>query len=279
MGQEMKAKEDATGTDRAIGIKARAQAQVARSMKNAKLAAKAASDLKAAAVAKKPAAAMETAATAGTNVLTVNLSPGEDQDRAMTRTRLHPVVTAGQTIRCFDKALKDTSFQSLSDELTKHVIDVKAGKMSRPEAMLICQAHTLDVIFNQLASRAAMCLEANSVDRAEIYLRLGLKCQAQSRTTIETLSELKYPKSATFIRQQNNAQQQQVNNGSEVHNGGTTSARAREIETPICANEQLSEVGNATVDTRGTSAASDADQHVETMGAIKRPADDGRKEA
>lgn len=41
---------------------------------------------------------------------------------------------------------------------------------------------------------------------------MALKAQSQCRTTIEALSEVKYPKSPTFIRQQNIAAQQQVNN-------------------------------------------------------------------
>jgi hypothetical protein len=92
------------------------------------------------------------------------------------------------------------------------IAKVNSGDLSEMEATLVAQATTLDAVFNELARRAAFNM-GEHLTATETYLRLALKAQAQSRATIETLAEIKYPKSATFVKQQNNAYQQQVNNG------------------------------------------------------------------
>lgn len=183
-------------------------------------------------------------AVADRNALHIDLEPGENPDAAEVKARLHPVVSATSTMRAFDTSLANTSLGAMVDELTRHVNDSKGGNMNRPEAMLLTQAHTLDVIFNALAQRAGLNM-GNNTDAAETYLRMALKAQSQCRTTLEALAEIKAPKSATFIRQANIAGQQQVNNG-------TGPAAHEKNITP--SNELLTESPSETLDTRGTSA-------------------------
>ena len=73
-------------------------------------------------------------------------------------------------------------------------------------------------------------------------MSLALKAQAQCRATLEALNEMKFPKSATFVKQANIANQQQINNG----------APARAEKTIISATELLTEAKLATVDLGGT---------------------------
>jgi len=89
---------------------------------------------------------------------------------------------------------------------------VKRGDLSRPEEILSAQAGTLDMLFNILADKALRNITGGYRDAGDTYLRMAMKAQAQCRTTIEAIGEIKYPKSPTFIRQQNIAAQQQVNN-------------------------------------------------------------------
>jgi hypothetical protein len=89
---------------------------------------------------------------------------------------------------------------------------VKQGDLSRPEEILSAQAGTLDMLFNILADKALRNINGGYRDAGDTYLRMAMKAQAQCRTTIEAIGEIKYPKSPTFIRQQNIAAQQQVNN-------------------------------------------------------------------
>jgi hypothetical protein len=208
------------------------------------------------------------------NVLSVSISAGDDQNVAMAKARLHPVVSAGSTIRVFERTLADHPFDALVTELSRHVVDVSEGKMSRPEAMLMMQAHSLDAIFNNLAQRAGNNVGANT-DLAEKYLRMALKAQSQCRTTLEALAEIKMPKSATFIKQANIAEQQQVNNGN-VTNGGSAPSHEKNLTQP---NELLTEAPHAALDTRGTRTAGGADPQMATVGKIDGAAKRGRKNA
>jgi hypothetical protein len=89
---------------------------------------------------------------------------------------------------------------------------VKSGDLSRPEEILSAQVGTLDMLFNILADKALRNITGGYREAGDAYLRMAMKAQAQCRTAIEAIGELKYPKSPTFIRQQNIAAQQQVNN-------------------------------------------------------------------
>lgn len=210
----------------------------------------------------------------GKNALSVSISAGEDPNVAMAKARLHPVVSAGSTIRVFEKSLLDHPFDALVTELSRHVVDVQDGKMNRPEALLMMQAHSLDAIFNTLAQRAGNNVGSNA-DLAERYLRMALKAQSQCRTTLEALAEIKSPKSATFIKQLNNAAQQQVNNGN-VTNGGAAASHEKNPNRP---NELIKEAPHATLDTGAARKAGRTDPQMATVGAIDRTQDGRGKSA
>jgi hypothetical protein len=218
------------------------------------------------------------------NALRVSIAPGEDLDVAMVKTRLHPVTSATATIRGFEKPMTENGFASLVKELSRHVEDVKAGNMNRPETILLMQAQTLDVIFNAMAQRAAANVGTHR-DVAEIYLRMALKAQSQCRSTLETLAEIKAPRSTSFIKQQNIAQQQQVNNGSQVNNGGATNEGATPAHAhgkninPNQENKLLEVQHGERLDSTTTGAAIGADSQLETVGAVHRPADNGGEKA
>lgn len=89
---------------------------------------------------------------------------------------------------------------------------LRQGDLADAERMLMAQASTLDVVFNQLARRAAMSAD-HALNACDAYLRLALKAQNQCRATLETLSLVKNPRSVSFVRQANIANgPQQVNN-------------------------------------------------------------------
>jgi hypothetical protein len=84
-----------------------------------------------------------------------------------------------------------------------------ADNTSRLEELLFLQAEVLHHVF--VRSIAIAGCDNESV--VKTYGGLALKAQNQSRRTIIALSEMQNPKRATFIKQQNNANNQQVNNG------------------------------------------------------------------
>lgn len=89
---------------------------------------------------------------------------------------------------------------------------LRKGDLTDAERMLMAHASTLDVIFHQLARRAAQTAD-HSIGACDAYLRLALKAQSQCRATLEALSWVKSPRSVSFVRQANIANgPQQVNN-------------------------------------------------------------------
>lgn len=95
-------------------------------------------------------------------------------------------------------------------ERAGEVID---GDLSGLERRLAVQAASLDMLFNQLASRSVLNM-GQHLDAAEKYMKLALKAQAQCRTTVEAIHLMHNP--TQIIRQTNIAQghQQVVNSGS-----------------------------------------------------------------
>ena len=131
-------------------------------------------------------------------------------DELIARALHQPEVRAARTIQRFEGEKLDIN--AAADELRGLVVEVQAGSMKRPEAMLVAQAHALDALFSALAIRSHANSREGCLDAADRYLRLALKAQAQAVRTIEALGELKNPRPVTFVRQANLATNQQVNN-------------------------------------------------------------------
>jgi hypothetical protein len=137
-----------------------------------------------------------------------------------------PAVNAAYTLGQWAQS-GEGDIDSLIVGLAAQAKALKRGDLTDAERMLMAQASTLDVIFNQLARRAAASM-GEYLNAAETYLRLALKAQGQCRATLETLSLVKNPRSVSFVRQANIANgPQQVNNGT-----APPTPRPRETENP-----------------------------------------------
>jgi len=153
-------------------------------------------------------------------------------------------------------------------QMNSDIQAVNGGNLDALEGMLTGQATALNAIFNDFAKRA---VHADVMPKMEAYLRLALKAQSQCRTTVEAIAEIKYPKSATFIKQANIAGQQQVNNG-QADSRSSTPAPAHAHEKNITpTNKLLTESPHAALDARGTSTTIGINPQLETVGAVHRP--------
>lgn len=143
-------------------------------------------------------------------------------------TVLRPTIRAATTANCFrPEGLSPLELASMVDALTEQADKVKAGDLGRMEEMLSAQAHTLDAIFNRLASRAAMFI-GEQPEMVDMYLKLALRAQSQCRTSIEALAEVKNPP-VVFARQYNVAGgHQQINNGAAPEGPGHAQAGGSE---------------------------------------------------
>jgi hypothetical protein len=137
--------------------------------------------------------------------------------------------------------------------LGKQVAEVHNGNLTSAEQTLAAQANTLDLLFNSLVCKAA---NAKLLNHFEAYMRLALKAQSQCRTTYETLTEIKNPRSMAFIKQQNIGVNQQVNND--------TNPRAYE-ESIYSSNELLERQDGERLDTRTSGETIGTDKKLETM--------------
>ena len=200
----------------------------------------------------------------------------EEVSRSPSHHALRPSVTAAVTINGFLSTGEHSSLPGLLDELDAQTKDIWVGNLSRPEAMLGAQAHSLDAIYNVLAQKAGAALKSGNLASTEAYLRMALKAQGQCRMTLEALGELKLPKSAMFIRQANIADQQ-VNQAFAV-NGALGHTHAHDKITDELSTDKLLEVQHGErMDSRTASTTIGNDSNLETVGKFLRSTNRARK--
>jgi hypothetical protein len=184
----------------------------------------------------------------------------QTQDRAIAEAALSPEMANASTTADYTTGIfPDICLQDCIEVMQADIKAVNGGNLDKLEGMLTAQAEALNAMFNNLAKRA---LNAAYLPQLDTFTRLAMKAQSQCRTTVEAIAEIKYPKSATFIKQANIAQQQQVNNGK-----ATAHAREKDI-TPT--NELFTESAHAALDTGRTGPAIGLDSQLEAMGAVNR---------
>ena len=170
----------------------------------------------------------------------VDAGKDEDQDEAVAKKLTRPEVQASLTIQ---KLHPINDVNVLTKILHQQTADVIGGNMTRPEAMLLSQAHTLDALFNNLVMKG---LDQTHMPHYESFLRLAYKAQSQCRSTLQTLSDIKNP-SVVYAKQAN------ITHGNQQVNNGVTAPRTQ--ENKIYSNELLEHTHGERLDTREKSKA------------------------
>jgi len=148
---------------------------------------------------------------------------------------------------------------------------VKAGDLAGVEAVLAAQVVALNLIFGELARRAALHMDEH-LDAMDRNLRLAMKAQSQCRATAETLAIMKQGP-AVYARQANIAHgPQQVNNGVLRPSTGSRPGGKTESVNP----ELLRANDGERLDTGATGTTSGSNPALEAMGAKHRAEDAGR---
>jgi hypothetical protein len=200
-------------------------------------------------------------------VLSIQAREDESKDNALSRTLIRPTLNSALSIEGLNRLGKghQHNINTLVDELGTQIEAVNKGDMSRPEALLIAQAHTLDALFGRLLDASVKNM-GEYLGATESYMRLSLKAQSQCAQTIRVLNELKSPKNVAFIQQANLANgHQQVNN---------YPARKNENEQ----NELLERAEHEQLEFGAQKETFRANSTVETMGEIDRPKKRTRKD-
>ena len=109
------------------------------------------------------------------------------------------------------QSVRDAAKASVEETLSK----VKAGNLEDLEAILVNQVYVLNSLFNELVMQGKSCLAEPAVVRSlpnhpKTMLNTALKAQNQCRASVQTIFELKNPKKTTFIKNQLNSVQMEV---------------------------------------------------------------------
>ena len=191
--------------------------------------------------------------------------PSIDEAAKKARMCNNAVLMSAFTSEAFAKnMIPNLDIGVLIDELKAETKEVVAGDMGVMEAMLVGQAKALQTIFVSLARRAA---SQEYLKQYGVYMNLALKAQSQSRATIQALTELKYPKQVSFVKQANIAHgHQQINNGENPNvSNESVPAHAKEIQNQP--NKLLvgEEHGSTQMDNRATPRASGKNKAMATL--------------
>ena len=122
--------------------------------------------------------------------------------------------------------------------------------------VLLSQIDTMNACFYKMVGKFQA---AEYLAHEKLYAELAIQFQNHTRRTVATLADMRNPRQATFVRQANIAQNQQINNGQagtvlepekNFHSETQVSEQlhvealdARTAEAPIGANSTLEAVG------------------------------------
>lgn len=197
-------------------------------------------------------------------VETLAVKPLEGETHGQTMARAYTMPENLSAAVLVGTGLVAAPVTDLARELRRQTDAVNRGDMTRAEDMLLAQAHTLDAMFANLVTRA---MASKHLDNLEAFMRLAFKAQSQSRATLQTLGDLKAPKSVSFVKQANIGQNVQVNNGT----GEPPRARARKSPKPQ--NKLLEADHVQRMDARAPRQAVRADPQLATVGTEHRAED------
>lgn len=184
---------------------------------------------------------------------------GDDRATTIAKSVLLPTVQAALSIKRLNAEDEAIDVGPLITALREQTNAVIGGNISRGEAMLTAQAHTLDALFNHLVIRATANM-GQYLESTQTYMKLALKAQSQCRTTWEAISSIKNPKTAGYVRQQNIANgPQQINNGE----GELTEKNSENEQSKL-----LEKVNGERLDLGTAATAESVDTGLEAVGTL-----------
>ena len=194
----------------------------------------------------------------------------ESKDAVIAKAALSPFLSGAVVADAYQANIMgpDVNLMEMVNVLTENARQAQDGDLSHLEAMLVSQATGLQTIFTSLAKRAQV---QTSQRNLEAFLGLAMKAQAQSRATIATLVDLKFPRQVAFVKQTNVSHgAQQINNHTDPGAGSRT-AETESQQTKLLVGHND---GGTTMDTRATTTAGGCHPALQDMaplhGADKR---------
>jgi hypothetical protein len=144
---------------------------------------------------------------AGTNSNELEIS----REKIIAAHIISPTITAALAIKELHPDLESLSLTALNDALLDQAMLSIENNSAQQEALLVTQSHTLDVLFSHLVTRS---LQSKNLEQIDVFMKLALKAQSQSKSTVDALTRLTHPPVSNYVSQANIANgPQQVNNG------------------------------------------------------------------
>jgi hypothetical protein len=204
--------------------------------------------------------------------------PKEASPEKLAELDLNPLYAAAQTLLSLTNISSSDkpNFEALPafiDQLAQQNAALKNGDTSQLEQILQSQAITLNIAFNHWLIKANEASKLSQIvsqkpELIEMFARLALKCQDQSRKTVATLAELKNPKrSTTFIKNYVDKQLNQLN----------VDEPSAQATTGAAATLQLQENTRAPLDIGSERTPEAAHSKVATVELLNRTSNKGRK--
>jgi hypothetical protein len=121
---------------------------------------------------------------------------------------------AKANVSCFANAaltfgrLQNMDELTVMDELMRGAEKIGEGDTKDIERMLLTHAKMLDYLFYDILRKLP---GLNMMNQIEAIFNIAFRAQNQSRKALMALAEIKNPRRTMFIKQQNNAVNQQIN--------------------------------------------------------------------
>ena len=184
-----------------------------------------------------------------------------DHARHFARSTAESIHGAARVVRATERGTdigKAADWLGVLEKLVEASSKLRAKDMSQVEDMLVHQAIALQAMFVRLSEQGLLSTSPHQFD---IYLRYALRAQAQCRTTLEALAEIKNPP-VVFARQAN------ITTGNQqINNGASPRARGREN-----GSEQIEQSGGRPhelpANRRAPALARPTDTPMAPMGAV-----------
>ena len=122
--------------------------------------------------------------------MTINATgPSESRAETISKLSADGMLPLTLTAHMFARGLAgdELDLTAMHARMTGTAKDAASGDLQTLERMLSGQAQTLNMMFTELARRAALNM-GQHMQAAEMYLRMAFKAQAQSRATVDARS-------------------------------------------------------------------------------------------
>lgn len=126
--------------------------------------------------------------------------------------RASPITNATAAIMNIFKN-EETNVEELFCKMEKQEDKILEGDTKHLERMLLNQAQTLQSLFYYASERIT---RVEILSHFQAFYDLAFKANNACRKTILAIQQIKNPTPTTFIKQQNNAVNQQINNAAEA---------------------------------------------------------------